>query len=124
MIMRQIMIFVVFFVIGASLPHIVTSIAKGEEAKPVDKQGMVCISNAELDKIMVEKGYDALLTMKNDDGVVETFWTAGQSVSITAAVPDQDKSCLLAMMKDVTFNPKVIEEVWETYKKQTKQKDI
>jgi hypothetical protein len=24
----------------------------------------------------------------------------------------------------VTYNPKAIEEVWETYKKQTKQRDI
>ena len=85
---------------------------------------MVCISNAELDKTMVEKGYDVLLTMKNDDGVVESVWAGGQSIAITAAVPNQDKSCLLTMMKDVTFNPKAVEEIWETYKKQTKQKDI
>jgi hypothetical protein len=82
------------------------------------------VTNGELDKIMVEKGYDVLLTMKNEDGVVESVWTGGQSITITAAVPDQDKSCLLAIMKDVTFNPKAIEEIWETYKKQTKQKDI
>ena len=62
--------------------------------------------------------------LENEDGVVESVWTAGQSVIITAAVPNEKKSCLLAVMKDVTFNPKAIEEVWENYKKQTKQKDI
>ena len=116
--------FVWYFLAGFIPATLFNYYAHGEEAKPVDKQGMVCISNAELDKIMVEKGYDVLLTMKNDDGVVESVWTGGQSISITAAVPNQDKSCLLAMLSNVTFNPKAIEEIWETYKKQTKQKDI
>ena len=88
------------------------------------KDDMICLSNKDLDKTMVEKGYDVLLTMKNEEGVVESIWTGGQSIAITAAVPNQDKSCLLAMMKDVTFNPKAVEEIWETYKKQTSQKDI
>ena len=94
---------------------------KKEEAK---KDPIICVTNQQLDKTMTEKGYDILLKMTNDDGVVEYVWTGGQSITITASVPGQDKSCLMAIMKDVTFNPKAIEDVWETYKKQTKQKDI
>lgn len=97
--------------------------AHGAEA-PKQEEKMVCVTNEELDKMLPEKGYDILLNMTNDDGVVESIWTGGQSIIITAAVPNEKKSCLLAVMTKVTFNPKAIEEVWETYKKQTKQKDI
>ena len=62
--------------------------------------------------------------MTNENGVVESVWAGGQSIIITAAVPNEQKSCILANMSKVTYNPKAIEEVWETYKKQTKQKDI
>lgn len=85
---------------------------------------LVCVSNAELDKTMKEKGYGVLLNMTNDNGVVETVWVSGQSITITAAVEKQDTSCLLAVMKDVTYNPNAIEQIYEIYKKQTKQKDI
>jgi hypothetical protein len=43
---------------------------------------------------------------------------------ITASVDKQDTSCLIAAMKDVTYNPNAIEQIYEIYKKQTKQKDI
>ena len=118
--MRHIMIFVLFFMVGLNIPNIIK--VYGAEAPKKDE--MICVTNEELDKMLPEKGYDILLNMTNEDGVVESIWTAGQSVIITAAVPNEKKSCLLAVMKDVTFNPKAIEEVWETYKKQTKQKDI
>jgi len=85
---------------------------------------LVCVSNAELDKTMKEKGYGVLLNMTNDNGVVQTVWVSGQSITITAAVEKQDTSCLLAVMKDVTYNPNAIEQIYEIYKKQTKQKDI
>ena len=117
---RHIVCFMIGFV-PAVLFNIYADNAKSAEAK---KDDMICLSNKDLDKTMVEKGYDVLLTMKNEEGVVESVWTGGQSIAITAAVPNQDKSCLLAMMKDVTFNPKAVEEIWETYKKQTSQKDI
>ena len=89
-----------------------------------EKMDITCVSNTELDKTMTDKGYDILLNMTNNDGVVESMWYAGKSIVITAAVPNEKKSCLLAVMNNVTYNPKAIEEVWETYKKQTKQKDI
>ena len=88
------------------------------------KEEMVCTKNEELQKIMHDKGYEILLNMTNSDGVVQTLWVAGQSALITAAVPKQDNSCLLATMKDVTYAPFTIEGIWENYKKQTKQKDI
>ena len=88
------------------------------------EEKLVCVTNAELDKTMKEKGYGVLLTMRNDNKIVETVWVSGQSITITAGVPNEDKSCLLAMMDDVTFNPTAIEQIYEIYKKQTKQKDI
>ena len=114
--MKYVMIFVVCFFAGLSFAK--------EAPKKEENTDIVCVTNAELDKMMVEKGYDILLNMTNENGVVESVWTTGQSIVITAAVPNEKKSCLLANMKDVTYNPKAIEEVWETYKKQTKQKDI
>ena len=120
--MRHIMIFAAVFTLSFGL----TQYVSGQETKKEDskKEELVCVTNETLDKMLPEKGYDILLNMTNPDGVVESVWTAGQSVIITAAVPNEKKSCLLAVMKDVTFNPKAIEEVWENYKKQTKQKDI
>lgn len=94
------------------------------ETNKEEKDKMICVTNEELEKIMVDKNYDILLNMTNPDGVIESIWTAGQQIIITAAVPNEKKSCLLAAMSKVTYNPKAIEEVWETYKKQTKQKDI
>jgi hypothetical protein len=119
---------VAYFLAGfipATLFNLYADHARSAEAPKKDKKSdLVCVTNAELDKIMSEKGYDILLNMTNADGIVESVWTAGQSIIITAAVPNEQKSCLLTNMSKVTFNPKAIEEVWETYKKQTKQRDI
>ena len=115
---------VAYFLVGFIPATLFNLYAHGDEAKKDQKEQMICLSNKDLDKTMVEKGFDVLLTMKNEDNTVESVWAGGQSIAITAAVPNQDNSCLLAIMKDVTFNPKAIEEIWETYKKQTKQKDI
>jgi hypothetical protein len=117
--MRHVMFFLIGFVPAFAFSQWAHS---GEVPKQEEK--MLCVTNEELDKIMVEKGYDILLNMTNPDGVVESVWTGGQNIVITAAVPNQPKSCLLTTLTKVTFNPKAIEEVWETYKKQTKQKDI
>ena len=121
--MRHVIIAIVGALLGSAFFQYVNH-AHSEEAKKDQKEQMICVTNEELDKMLTEKGYDILLNMTNDDGVVESLWTAGQSALITAAVPNEKKSCLLATMSKVTFNPKAIEEVWETYKKQTKQKDI
>jgi hypothetical protein len=95
-----------------------------EAPKKEAKNDIVCMTNEEAEKLMTDKGYDILLNMTNNDGVVESVWYGGKSIVITAAVPNEKKSCLLTTMNDVTYNPKAVEEIWETYKKQTKQKDI
>jgi hypothetical protein len=118
------MIFLVSFSISFGASQMIAHNAKAEEPKKEEKSDMICVTNEELDKIMVSKNYDILLNMTNPEGVVESVWTGGQTIVITAAVPNEPKSCLLATMTKVTYNPKAIEEVWETYKKQTKQKDI
>jgi hypothetical protein len=102
-------------------------VAFAKEAPAPKKEApndIVCLTNEEADKLMTDKGYDILLQMTNNDGVVESVWYGGKSILIVAAVPNEKKSCLLANMNNVTYNPKAIEEIWETYKKQTKQKDI
>jgi hypothetical protein len=118
------MIFLVSFSVSFGVSQLLSHAAKAGEPKKEEKSEMICVSNEVLDKLMTEKNYDILLNMTNSDGVVESIWTGGQSIVITAAVPNEPKSCLLATMSKVTYNPKAIEEVWETYKKQTKQKDI
>jgi len=122
--MRHMMIFLMSFGITLGVSQFLHANAKERMDGKQNPEKLVCVGNAELDKMMVEKGYDILLNMTNEDGVVESVWTSGQSIVITAAVPKEQTSCLLANMKNVTYNPKAIEEVWETYKKQTKQKDI
>ena len=102
----------------------ITSAYAKERDNKATEEKLVCVSNAELDKTMKEKGYGILLSMTNDNNVVETIWAGGQSIMITASVDKQDTSCLIASMKDVTYNPNAIEQIYEIYKKQTKQKDI
>ena len=98
--------------------------ATAKDSPKKEEEKLVCVTNAELDKTMKDKGYGVLLNMTNDNKIVETVWVSGQSITITAAVPNEDNSCLLAVMSDVTFNPTAIEQIFEIYKKQTKQKDI
>jgi hypothetical protein len=123
--MRHVIIAFVSVFIGISASQlIIHANAKERMDSKENPEKLVCVSNAELDKTMKEKGYGVLLNMTNDNGVVETVWVSGQSITITAAVEKQDTSCLLAVMKDVTYNPNAIEQIYEIYKKQTKQKDI
>ena len=113
--------YVGYFLLGFVPATLLNYYAHGAEKK---KEEMACVDNAVLEKTLVEKGYDILLTMTNENGITESVWAGGQSIIIAAAVPNEQKSCILANMSKVTYNPKAIEEVWDTYKKQTKQKDI
>lgn len=123
--MRHVIIMTISFLIGISVfQYLTDASAKERMDNKAAEEKLVCVTNAELDKTMKEKGFGVLLTMTNDNNVVETVWISGQSITITAAVDKQDTSCLLAVMKDVTYNPTVIEQIVEIYKKQTKQKDI
>ena len=121
--MRHAIIAFVSLFIGISASQLIIH-AHAKEAPKKQEDNLICVSNPELDKTMKEKGYGVLLTMRNENKIVETIWITGQSITITAAVPNEDKSCLLAVMDDVTLNPTVIEQIFEIYKKQTKQKDI
>ena len=93
-------------------------------ADDAKKDEIICTKNDVLKKTMEEKGYSILLNMTNSDNVIETIWVGGTTVIITAAVPKQDNSCLLATLNNVIYNPLAIEGIWNNYKKQTKQKDI
>lgn len=92
------------------------------------KEELPCASNKDIEKIMNDKGYALLLNMTrkedNKDGIIESVWIGGENIVITATVPKGDTSCLMANMGNVIVNPNAIEEIWENYKKQTKQKDI
>lgn len=89
---------------------------------------LACAKNVDIEKIMEDKGYALLLNMTrvedNKSGIIESLWIGGQSVAITATVPNADSSCFITNMKDVVVNPNAIEAIWENYKKQNKQKDI
>ena len=123
--MRHAIIAFVSVFIGISASQLIIHANAKERMDGKDNpEKLICVSNPELDKTMKEKGYGVLLTMRNENKIVETIWVTGQSITITAGVPNEDKSCLLAVMDDVTFNPTVIEQIYEIYKKQTKQKDI
>ena len=118
--MNKYLIYLTIFLVGFNLPAAIMA----SEAPKKEDEKIVCVTNEELDKIMVSKNYDVVLTMKNYNGAVESVWAGGQTIVITATIPGATKSCLLSTMTDVTYNPKAIEEIWENYKKQTKQKDI
>ena len=87
------------------------------------KEELVCAKIENTEKIMNDKGFYNLLDMTNNNGVIETIWIAGQDIVITAR--DKDNSCILAMMKNVTYNPDVLQGLIKAYEiQQKKQKDI
>lgn len=101
--------------------------AQGKEVTET-KEEMPCAKNADVEKIMEEKGYMVLLNMtrkeNNKDGIVESLWVSGTNAVITATVPNADSSCFIVNMENVTMNPNAIEAIWNAYKKQNNQKDI
>lgn len=114
-----------FFLLGFIPATLFNYYAHGAEAK---KEELPCASNKDIEKIMNDKGYALLLNMTrkedNKDHVIESIWIGGQNIAITGTVPKGETSCLIAQMENVIVNPNAIEEIWENYKKQTKQKDI
>jgi len=112
---------VAFFLVFAFVNWKASAEAKKEEQLP-------CANNKDIEAVMNEKGYSLLLNMTrkedNKDGIIETLWVGGRNAVITATTKDGTVSCLMSNMNNVIVNPQAIEEVWETYKKQTKQKDI
>lgn len=114
-----------FLILTSFLFTLSTALADTPKKKEED---IPCAKNTDIEVIMKDKGYTLLLNMTrkedNKDGIIESLWVGGQSAVITATVPNSDSSCLIANMGNVIVNPNTIEEIWEAYKKQTKQKDI
>lgn len=94
---------------------------KKDEPKTDNK--IVCEKTESAIKMMNEKGFFHLLNMTNKDGVVENIWISGQDIVITAQT--EDNTCMLAFMKDVTYNPDTLQGLVKAYEMQKgKQKDI
>ncbi len=114
-----------FFLLGFIPVTLFNYYAHGAEAK---KEELPCASNKDIEKVMNDKGYTLLLNMTrkedNKDHVIESIWIGGMNIAITGTVPKGETSCLIAQMENVIVNPNAIEEIWENYKKQTKQRDI
>ena len=81
--MKNVIVAFVSVFIGISASQLIIHANAKEAEKKEDN--LVCISNAELDKTMQDKGYTILLNMTNENKVVETVWVSGQTISITAA---------------------------------------
>lgn len=117
--------FIVSALIGCLLAIPVTW-ATAAPKKEEDK--LVCAKNNDVEKIMADKGYALLMNMirteDNKEGIVESLWIGGTVVIITASIPTTDTSCIIANMQNVIVNPNTVEQIWEAYKKQMKQKDI
>lgn len=124
--MKNAMLFITAFLVTFTFSQYM-NYAQGKVATET-KEEMPCVKNAELVKIMEEKGYMILLNMtrkeNNKDGIVESLWVSGQNAVITATVPNADSSCFVTNMENVIMNPNAIEAIWNAYKKQNNQKDI
>ena len=122
--MRHVIIMIVGVIAGSLFFQYVNH-AHGAEAK---KEELPCADNKDIEKIMNDKGYSLLLNMTrkddNKDGIIETVWIGGTNIVVTATTPKGESSCMIATMGNVIVNPNTIEEIWNNYKKQTKQKDI
>lgn len=91
------------------------------ETKNEDK--LVCTKIDEVTKIMNDKKFFHLLNMTNKNGVTETIWVGGTDIVITAQ--DKESSCVIAMMKDVVYDPDTLQGLVKAYEiQQKKQKDI
>ena len=67
--MRQVIIVALGFIFGTVFFLCVDLAYSKEEPK---KDDMLCVDNAVVEKTLVEKGYDILLNMTNENGVVES----------------------------------------------------
>jgi|694.fasta_scaffold105579_6 hypothetical protein len=118
--MRHVIIAIVGLILGSAFFQYVNH---AHAETPAKNEKLVCEKTEDVAKKMNEKGFFHLLNMTNDSKVVETIWISGTSIAITAQT--DDKSCLLAMMNDVTYNPDTLQALVSAYEKQKgKQKDI
>ena len=97
--------------------------APTKKDEPVTGEKIVCEKTESVVKMMNDKNFFHLLNMKNKDNVVENIWISGQDIVITAQT--EDSTCMLAFMKDVTYNPDTLQGLVKAYESQKgKQKDI
>lgn len=97
--------------------------APTKKDEPVTGEKIVCEKTESVVKMMNDKNFFHLLNMTNKDGVVENIWISGQDIVITAQT--EDSTCMLAFMKDVTYNPDTLQGLVKAYEMQKgKQKDI
>lgn len=110
-------------VVAVSLLSVPVTWATTDTKTPEKKDELVCAKIDSATKILEDKGFYHLLDMTNNSGVVETIWVSGQDIVISAK--DKENSCILAFMKNVTYNPDTLQGLVKAYEtQQKKQKDI
>lgn len=98
--------------------------AFAKEAPKKDEQ-LVCDKKEAVVKTFEEKKFFSLLNMTNKEKVVETVWVSGTSIAITAASPDGNTLCLLAMMDNVVYNSDTVTGLYKVFEQQlNKEKGI
>ena len=111
-----------FIIFALSL--LVINFANAKEAPKKDEK-LVCDKKENIVKTFEDKKFFSLLNMTNENKVVETVWISGTTIAITAAVPDNDQVCLLAMMSDVVYNSDTIQGLNKVFEQQqNKEKGI
>ena len=118
--MRKINYILTTLLVGSLVMGTIPSIAD-TKTESKSQENMVCVKTSELAKIMEQKGLFSLMNMTNDNGVVETVWITGQSVMITAQ--NKEDSCMLAMMKDVVYNPDTLQGLVKAFESQQKKQN-
>jgi hypothetical protein len=97
--------------------------AATDKKAPAKESNLICEKNEKVVELMDKNNFISLLNMTNENDVVETVWLSGTSIIITANAGD--KSCILATMKDVIYNPDTLQALVKNYlEQQKKQKDI
>lgn len=110
------------FLISFFLTTFAINYARSEETKTTDK--LVCDKTEQVNKVLEDKGFFLMLKMENKDKVSEYLWIGGTTATITAKVPDTDKTCVLAIMENVVYNADTVEGLYKNMMKQTNRKDI
>lgn len=101
---------------------LIASLSTASATESKDEK-LVCTKTSEVTKIMNDKNFFHLLNMENKNDVTETIWVGGTDIVITAQ--EKDNSCIIAMMKNVVYNPDTLQGLIKAYENQTKkQKDI
>ncbi len=110
--------------IGCLLAIPVTWATAKDTPKPAEEK-LVCDKKEAVAKTFEDKKFFSLLSMTNKEKVVETIWISGSTIAITAAAPNTDTVCLLAMMDEVIYNSDTVEGLFKVFESQrNKEKGI